>query len=363
LTLSVRAACVSFLQAFCALFFCAMPGTTFILSDENVNILGMRVLTSGIDLSAFKKNPIMLYAHQRPWDGKNVLPIGKWENIRQDGTQLLADAVLDDDGTDEFATAISGKVKKGIINTASAHLDIVEWSEDPALMLPGQTLPTVTKSKLKEGSLTDLPGNTNCTKLSYQGKEVRLTGGEQDQDELRKLFEPTNPPVMKNLIAKLNSSSLGIQLTDNANEAELMVAFDKVLSKHSELSVQLAAKEGELTQLKQDKEAAEAQAKVDKCIALVDGAVKENKILAGSKEHYLKLASLDFDTTEKLLKNMPVYKSVSAQLTAGEGNDAAALAAKYDEMHKKGTLAALKLSNWDEYAVLHEAKFNTKPKK
>lgn len=342
-----------------------MPGTTFILSDESVNVYGMRVLTSGIDLTAFRKNPVMLYAHQRPWDGKNVLPIGKWENIRQDGTQLLADAAIDDDGSDEFATAISGKVKKGIINTASAHLDIIEWSEDPALMLPGQTLPTIVKSQLKEGSLTDIPGNSNCTKLSYKGKEVRLTGGEQDAEEIAKLFETTKPPVeMKNLVAKLNSTKLGIQLTDSATEAEVMVALDKVLTKNSELQLALTSKEDELKKLATEKEAAEAQAKIDKAIALVDTAISENKILAGQKERYLKLASLDFETTEQLLKDMAPYKPVSAQLTSGkDGSDKSDKVKKYDELHKNGGLAALKLSNWDEFSELHTAKYDKAPKK
>ena len=67
------------------------------------------------------------------------------------------------------------KIKKGILNTASAGLKPIEESEDPALMLPGQTYPTITKSKLKEASITDIPGNGNAIKLF--GEEVIVTLG------------------------------------------------------------------------------------------------------------------------------------------------------------------------------------------
>ena len=65
--------------------------TTFVLSDETVNSYGFVVLTEGIDTTAFERNPVMLYMHNR--DG-NV--IGRWDNIRKEGKRLLADAVFDE---------------------------------------------------------------------------------------------------------------------------------------------------------------------------------------------------------------------------------------------------------------------------
>lgn len=38
---------------------------TFVLSDESVNSYGFRVLTDGIALDNFKKNPVMLWNHTR----------------------------------------------------------------------------------------------------------------------------------------------------------------------------------------------------------------------------------------------------------------------------------------------------------
>ena len=50
------------------------------------------MLTSGADLSVFENNPVMLLNHD-DWE----LPIGRWENIRIEGTLILADAVFDED--------------------------------------------------------------------------------------------------------------------------------------------------------------------------------------------------------------------------------------------------------------------------
>ena len=83
-----------------------------ILNTENINRYGFRVLTNGIDLSAFIKNPVMLYNHNRSKDENRVqnLPIGKWENIRIEGDKLLADPVFD--AYDQFAQTIKSKWKQ-----------------------------------------------------------------------------------------------------------------------------------------------------------------------------------------------------------------------------------------------------------
>ncbi len=79
---------------------------TFVLSDESVNSYGNVVLTEGIDTTAFERNPVMLYMHNR--DG-NV--IGRWENIRKEDKRLLGDAVFDD--STELAATVKKQVEKG----------------------------------------------------------------------------------------------------------------------------------------------------------------------------------------------------------------------------------------------------------
>ena len=74
----------------------------------------------------------------------------------------------------EFAKDLAGKVERGFINMCSLHADVKETSTDEELLLPGQTLETVTKCKLIEISIVDVGGNDNALKLSRDGKEVQL---------------------------------------------------------------------------------------------------------------------------------------------------------------------------------------------
>jgi HK97 family phage prohead protease len=138
---------------------------TFICSDESINRYGFRVLTAGIDISLFKKNPIMLFNHERMSWGADVYngPIGRWDNIEKKESQLLADPIVDEN--DPKGAILSKKVENDFIRAASIGFQIIETSEDPKLMLPGQTRPTVTKCKLIEISLVDIPANTNAVSL------------------------------------------------------------------------------------------------------------------------------------------------------------------------------------------------------
>lgn len=130
---------------------------TFVLSDESVNSYGFVVLTDGIDTSAFERNPVMLYMHNR--DG-NV--IGRWENIRKDGKSLLGDAVFDD--STELAATVKKQVEKGFLRSVSIGIEQIATEE-----LNG--VQTVIKSRLIEVSIVDIPSNENAVKL------FRRTGG------------------------------------------------------------------------------------------------------------------------------------------------------------------------------------------
>ena len=130
---------------------------TFVLSDETVNSYGFVVLTEGIDTSAFERNPVMLYMHNR--DG-NV--IGRWENIRKDNKRLLGDAVFDD--STELAATVKKQVEKGFLRSVSIGIEQIASQE-----LNG--VQTVTKCRLIEVSIVDIPSNENAVKL------FRRTGG------------------------------------------------------------------------------------------------------------------------------------------------------------------------------------------
>lgn len=124
---------------------------TFVLSDESVNSYGFVVLTEGIDTSAFERNPVMLYMHNR--DG-NV--IGRWENIRKEDKRLLGDAVFDD--STELAATVKKQVEKGFLRCVSIGID-------PITTEVLNSVQTIVKSRLIEVSIVDIPSNENAVKL------------------------------------------------------------------------------------------------------------------------------------------------------------------------------------------------------
>ncbi|MGD1960548.1 MAG: hypothetical protein ACFB2Y_16935 [Fulvivirga sp.] len=353
-----------------------MAKNTFILSDESVNDFGFRILTDGIDLTRFKKNPIMLYGHIRAFEGKGkdgtILPIGRWENIRKKDGQLLADAVFDED--DKFAMKVASKVDKGILNAASSGLDLTEYSEDPKLMKKGQVLPTITKSVLKEGSIADVPGNGNAVKL--YGKEVTVSIGLSDSNpqDLDKLFLLNKPDTtMKFLIAGINKHAQlsGINLAEGADEAQINSAIEAIVSK---LQTSISDKDKEIAELTSKKTELEGmlktqkeQAHKDKATALVEAALTAQKIVAGQKDQYLALASASeegYESVKKIFDGMKGHQPISQQLNSGgnaNSGDQTELKDEWDKAFQNGTLESIKLHSPDRYKELYKAKWNKEP--
>lgn len=131
-----------------------MKKNSFIVSDETKNSFGMVIKTDGIDIEAFIKNPVMLYMHER----KCV--VGRWENLRKEGTKLIADAVFDD--TTELGKSVKTQVEKGFLRSASIGIQIIEEQDINGVR-------TVTKSILNEISIVDIPSNKNALKLCNIG--------------------------------------------------------------------------------------------------------------------------------------------------------------------------------------------------
>ena len=182
---------------------------TFVVSDESINQYGFRVLTAGIELEQFKKNPIMLYMHNRKaYNPTGDEVIGRWENLRVEGSKLLADAVFDE--SEALGKKIADKVRGGFIKMASIGIRKKEISESKEHLLAGQTRPTVTKSVLDEISIVDMGGNNNALKLyADNGDDLELT-------ELN--FKPI--PDM----SELKSVAIALGLKSEATEAEVLVA-------------------------------------------------------------------------------------------------------------------------------------------
>ncbi len=108
----------------------------FIINTSGLNSYGTRVLTPGIDLTQYKRNPVLLYMHTRGFDGKST-PIGRVENIRVEGDELRGTPVFD--MKDPFAAEIarkwdepSGKILRLASGADSEIVPLLKNAHSPA---------------------------------------------------------------------------------------------------------------------------------------------------------------------------------------------------------------------------------------
>ena len=155
-----------------------MSQKRIILSDSSLNCYGYRVLTSGMSIEAFKKNPIMLYMHFRdegsPYWG-DYKAIGHWEDIQLNGDELSAIPIFDK--VDDLSKEIAAKYEAGTFNAASVGIKIIATSANKDVLLPGQTRETVTECELREASIVDIPANSNAVRLYDRSTSVLLAAG------------------------------------------------------------------------------------------------------------------------------------------------------------------------------------------
>ena len=310
---------------------------SFVLHDETINTYGFRMLTSGADLTEFRKNPIMLLNHN-DWS----LPIGRWENIRIEDGKILADPVFD--MKDPQGSEVAGKVERDFVRMASIGAwPPEEVSEDQFLKLPGQTLPTVTKWKVREASIVTIGANHNSLAFyDADGNTIDLT----DAGTVIKLVDTNN---FQNMPFKKI-----LQLADSATQEEQVAAMRVVLSDRDRLKTENVTLAGRIDELNTS---AKAKQKAES-VELVDAAVKDGRMNATAKEGMLKLFDLDFAAAKIALEAIPARQSITGRIETGAaGNNATELAdlqkKDWDTLDKEGKLVLLK----DKYIDLYKEKF------
>lgn len=292
-----------------------MEKKPFILHDDTVNTKGFRMLTEGADLSVFERNPVMLLNHD-DW----VLPIGRWENVRKEGNKILAEAVFDD--KDEKALIVSGKVERGFIKAASIGAWPVESSEDPALMLPGQKYPTVTKWVVREASLCTIGSNHNALALyDKENKRVDL----DNKEMLIKLFDSGANSNSLNIYKSMSKVTELLKLSDNANDGAIADEVRKIVSLNETLSKEngtLKTDKDALVLKLQSYETKEKEARKADSIKLVDDAIKLGLINAEGRAGWLDDFVRDFDSAKIRLSSIAPRGLISTQIKTDKGGSA-----------------------------------------
>ncbi len=309
-----------------------------IISTPRLNSYGSRVLTEGIDLEQYSKNPILLYMHRR--GSRNDMPIGIMENLRVEGDTLYGTPHFDEDTEEE--RNISKKWDRGTLRMLSAGLDVIEWSEDPALLVAGQTRPTVTKSKLIEVSVVDIGSNDDALQVNLyrEGKLLTLAAGEENPDlPLLKVNEPTllendNEPTtnkkrMKKILLKLG-------LAPTATEDDAVAAISKLQDERSSLNL---ARIGDS----------------------VEAAIKEKRITPDKKDKYLNLGKqIGYDGLKELFADMPAAVK-PLDLVKPTGGGASSTATLKWETASAAQLAELRENDREEYMRLYREHFGFEP--
>lgn len=318
---------------------------TFILSDDSVNESGFRIMTNGIDISQFEKNPIMLYMHNRAndWTQPFLKPIGIWVNIRKEKGQLLADAEFDMD--DENAVQIAKKVEKGHLRAASVGIKVKEVIED--VIQEGQRIISVSQSRLLEASIVDIPRNGNALRLFFEDGAKLMELSELSLDKLDNFL----PFIKSKLNMKTVLSTLG--LGENATELEALAAVTQLKNNAIQLEADKKTLEAKIQELEQQK--AE-----EKCSALVDKAIADKKITAADRDNWLGLAKNSFEAAEKALNNLKGFTSLADTIESSKSDNTILNDAdKYEANWRADKLAAWKKDNPEEFQRCYDAYYTT----
>lgn len=269
-----------------------------IISTSGLNCYGGRVLTSGIDLTQFQKNPLLLWMHRRSFD-RDAMPIGRIDNLRTDGDRLIGTPVFDQN--DEFAKKIESKWENGFLRMASAGIEIIETSDAPEHLLQGQTRRTITRCRLEEVSIVDMGGNDEALQLYDRSGKVLKLGAGEDSDALP-LLAPEKNDNPSGTASDGKADNQTNKLTQSMNKEILQ------LLGLSETATEQEAV-GALRLLKEKADKVETL-QLASITAVVDSAIAEKRITADKKEHFVnigKAAGID-SLRETLSLMQPVRK-------------------------------------------------------
>ena len=308
-----------------------------VISDESINSYGFWVVTSGIELEAFLKNPVMLWNHNRDDHGTAdaQLPIGIWKDLRIENGVLTGEPVFDE--TDEFAVKIKKKYEAGILNACSMGFVPLEWSDAPEMLKQGQTRATVTRSRLMEISICDIPSNANATVVLYDenSKTINLS------DLPNKALGPKINDMPKEIALKLG-------LDENASPEACVEAIQKK-------DERIATLEAENKTLKEHEKAGN-DAKKAEAVRLLDDAVKSGRIDAKSRPQFEKLFELDHEAAKAALAEMPARQPLTAQPPKGDAGSDERSSWNYLDWMKKDPegLRKMKTEDPDRFKTLQQ---------
>lgn len=314
----------------------------YCITDGSVNVYKYRLLTEGLLLDEVKKNPIGFLMHDRT---KGI--ILRWEDFRVDGDKVYAKPVINLSHPDGLKTV--DDIENGFLNAASAgRIVCLDASDDPKLMLEGQTGLTITQWFPREISLVDIPGNYNALANLYDIDDNELNLSDlvkTKKSDMSKLVLTAAMLSLMDLTGEASEQEVSKKLQDLADLAAKVPGLEKDLS---DKTTALTEKEKELKDLK----AATVKKEVQDLIA----KGKADKKLTNEVASKLEVSYADNPTGLKdLLDAMPAQTVVT---DLGANNVPAEFAGKtWDDLYASEKLETVKTKFPDLYEKLKNEKF------
>lgn len=328
----------------------------FTLGSSKVNAYGYRLLTKGYLSAEFLKNPIGYYMHGTSKEYPREMGVlVRWEDMRLDGDLIKAKPcinLLHPRGEKTVA-----EIESGFLNAASMGSFVVEdVSTDPADYEANQTGPTISKWYNRECSLVDMPGNYDALTELYDAQNNPLS--------LAELAFPFKKDTMKQVM--LTAEQLGLlNLSADATADAVSMALKNLVAEAGKvpaLTADLVAEKTAHAGNKKELEDLKASTLTGKVSDLVAKGLTEGRITAAAGEELKKQYASNPEGLQTLLAQLPVYKTITGQLTGDTlpGDKLAALMAKgWDELDKAGELPALKAADLDAFKTKFKNKFGT----
>ncbi|MBP3269196.1 MAG: HK97 family phage prohead protease [Bacteroidales bacterium] len=303
------------------------------ISNESLNSYGTRILTEGLDIAQYQRNPVLLLMHER---GK---VIGYVKNIKKENGEVTGELEFDE------ASPESVRVKKqfefGSLKMVSAGIDILELSEDPEFLVQGQTRPTVTKSKLFEVSVVDIGGNDDALVLSQNGATLELA-----KDGSNPLPLLNNKPSKQSKEMELKDFALMLGLEATADESAVRARVQTLLKA-----------EGDVKTLSTEKE----QLTLAAITKAVETGITQKRIPAEKKEHFITLGkTMGLESLQETINAMSPTVKLSAVLNPGGAGEGKAEFTKLSEV-PADKLQALRKDDRETYIRLFKAEYGFEP--
>ena len=308
------------------------------LTNDSINSYGSRILTKGVDIEQYKRNPVLLWMHRR---GE---VIGYLENIEQTETEITADIVFD--LVSERSQQCAAQWNAQSLRMVSVGIEIVEESNDQSVLIPGQTRGTITRSKLFEVSVVDVGANDDAVRLARLENNnllfttaapiAAITAMPPTNNNSNNMDNPETPPTVQDAPLRATlTEALGIEAT--ASDNEIMENVVSLNAQIKNLNAQIKNLNATIT------------------AELVATAISEGRIEASAKKTFIQMGNdHGNEYLTDVLKGIPTDTArLTSLLNLGtEGSEWQKLSEVPEE-----EMIALRRDNPKEYARLYRAEY------